>query len=37
MTISDLIETISEKLKEPKKNVTPIVEGGSYFIEIPAP
>jgi DNA-binding protein HU-beta len=26
MTKSDLIETISENLKEPKKNVTPIVE-----------
>jgi nucleoid DNA-binding protein len=26
MTRADLIETISEKLNEPKKNVTPIME-----------
>jgi DNA-binding protein HU-beta len=26
MTKADLIETISEKLKEPKKSITPIVE-----------
>jgi DNA-binding protein HU-beta len=26
MTKAELVETISEKLKEPKKNVTPIVE-----------
>jgi DNA-binding protein HU-beta len=33
MTKADLIETIVEKLKEPKKSVTPIVEEVFNFIE----